>query len=171
MIVGGNLLKRRCNKIWGQPEIHIYDTTPAESLAYLSETDWNSFEGRFSGCGSSTVGSGWPGVMVFGKLSFSSTMGEGAVITGVGVCRCSGVMEVDADAALFLVAGSALVEREGSFLFLPSMIAASLVDSGIILGCCQNASRSRWCKVKVLCRGGVLCRRKGGFLEDQEPKL
>lgn len=92
--------------------------------------------------------------MDFGKLSFSSTMGEGAATTGVGVCRCSGVMDVDADAALFLVAGSALVEREGSFLFLPSMFAASLVDSGI-KWCvvAKNASRPRWCK--VLCLGGV----------------
>jgi hypothetical protein len=86
-------------------------------VTYLSEIDWNSVEGRLSVCGSSTVGKGLLGSMLVGNAA--SMTGGGAVAAGVEVCLCSG----DFDGALFLLAGSALVLRAGSFLFLSIAVA------------------------------------------------
>ena len=52
--------------------------------------------------------------MCVGNLLSSSTTGVGAATACVGVCLLSG----DFEGALFLLAGSALVLRAGSFLFL-----------------------------------------------------
>ena len=73
-----------------------------------------------STCGRSTVGKGLFDSILVG--SGASTMGGGAVAAGVEVCRRSG----DFDVALFLLDGSALVLRAGSFLFLSIAVARRL---------------------------------------------
>jgi hypothetical protein len=84
------------------------------TATYLSDIVWNSFEERFSGWGSLSVGNGAPAVIDLGR-GFSTT--GGGCGGGVGAADGAGVLSGGVEFR-FLFAGSERDPLAGSFLFL-----------------------------------------------------
>lgn len=92
----------------------------------LSCTDWNSLAGSSLGCGSSTVGSGWPGCRDVGK-------GGGGVGSLTGSASASGAASAESGgvAVLFLEACSArAAARAGSLLFFSLAGREAIANEG-----------------------------------------
>ena len=106
---------------------------------YLSWIVWYSFMERSSGCGFSTVGSGFPGWIDVGNSCRSSiAAGSGAGVVA-GVCLSGGVTVRFFEACSFLAAALA-----GSFLFL-SIFADS--PTGGVVACAAACYRGTlWSK-------------------------